>query len=137
MQQALQRSRLVPRGVVVERAYDEGDKAVIAVRASGSVGLCPSCGTVSSGVHSRSRRHVTDLPLSGRIVQLLVIARRFRCDAVLCGRQIFTERFSEGGLAPSARRTARLDSIVHHLGLALGGRPAADFAKKVMLPVRK
>ena len=77
---------------------------------------------------------MTDLPLSGRIVQLLVIARRFRCDAVLCGRQIFTERFAEGVLAPSARRTARLDSIVHHLGLALGGRPAAGFAKRLMLP---
>ena len=74
---------------------------------------------------------MTDLPLSGRIVQLLVIARRFRCDAVLCGRQIFTERFAEEVLAPSARHTARLDSIVHHLGLALGGRPAAGFAKRL------
>ena len=137
MQQALQRSSLVPSGFVVESAYYEGDKAVIAVRASGSVGLCPSCGTVSRRVHSRYRRRVTDLPLSGRIVQLLVIARRFRCDAVLCGRQIFTERFAEGVLAPSARRTARLDSIVHHLGLALGGRPAAGFAKRLMLPVSK
>src|ERR1700727_456914 len=98
MPQALQRSSLVPRGFVVESAYDEGDKAIIAVRASGSVGLCPLCGTVSRRVHSRYRRHVADLPLSGRIVQLLVIARRFRCDAVLCGRQIFTERFAEGVL---------------------------------------
>ena|SRR6516164_10924673 len=106
MQQALHRSSLVPRGFVVESAYYEGDKAIIAVRASGSVGLCPSCGTVSRRVHSRYLRRVTDLPLSGRIVQLLVIARRFRCDAVLCGRQIFTERFAEGVLAPSARRTA-------------------------------
>jgi hypothetical protein len=73
---------------------------------------------------------VTDLPLSGRIVQLLVIARRFRCDAVLCGRQIFTERFAEEVLAPSARRTARLDSIVHHLGLALGGRTGGRLRKK-------
>ena len=137
MQQALQRSSLVPSGFVVESAYYEGDKAVIAVRASGSIGLCPSCGTVSRRVHSRYRRRVTDLPLSGRIVQLLVIARRFRCGAVLCGRQIFTERFAEGVLAPSARRTARLDSIVHHLGLALGGRPAAGFAKRLMLPVSK
>jgi transposase len=137
MQQALQRSSLVPRGFVVESAYYEGDKAVIAVRASGSVGLCPSCGTVSRRVHSRYRRRVSDLPLSGRIVQLLLIARRFRCDAVLCGRQIFTERFAAGVLATSARRTARLDSIVHHLGLALGGRPAAGFAKRLMLPVSK
>jgi hypothetical protein len=108
MEQALHRSSLVPRGFVVESACFEGDKAIIAVRASGSVGLCPSCGTVSRRVHSRYRRRVTDLPLSGRIVQLLLIARRFRCDAVLCGRQIFTERFAEGVLAPSARRTARL-----------------------------
>ena len=74
MQQALHRSSLVPRGFVVESACYEGDKAVITVRASGSVGLCPSCGTVSRRIHSRYRRRVTDLPLSGRIVQLLVIA---------------------------------------------------------------
>ena len=137
MQQALQRSRLVPSGFVVESASFEGDKIVIAVRASGSAGRCPSCGTSSRRVHSRYRRRVTDLPLSGRIVHLQVIARRFRCDAVLCGRQIFTERFADGVLAPSSRRTARLDSIVHHLGLALGGRPAAGFAKRLMLPVSK
>jgi hypothetical protein len=28
-------------------------------------------------------------------------------------------------------------AIVHHLGLALGGRPAAGFAKRLMLPVGK
>ncbi|WP_348522511.1 transposase family protein [Bradyrhizobium iriomotense] len=28
--------------------------------------MCPSCGTVSRRVHSRHRRRVTDLPLSGR-----------------------------------------------------------------------
>ena len=33
--------------------------------------------------------------------------------------------------------TARLDSIVHHLGRALGGRPAAGFAKRLVLPVSK
>jgi transposase len=99
------------------------------------LGLCPSCGTVSRRVHSHYRRRVTDLPLSGRIVQLVVIARRFHCDAVLCGRQIFTERFGDDVLAPSARRTTWLDCIVHHLDLALGGRPAAGFAKRLMLPV--
>ena len=28
-----------------------------------------------------------------------------------------------------------LECLVHHLGLALGGRPAASFAKRLMLPV--
>src|SRR3974390_358280 len=137
MQQALRRSNLVPAEFVVESAFFEADKAVFTVRRASGFGLCPSCGKVSRRVHSHYRRRVTDLPLSGRIVQLLVIARRFRCDAVLCGRQIFAERFAEGVLAPSARRTARLDSIVHHLGLALGGRPGAGFAKRLMLPVSK
>ncbi len=131
MQQALRRSRLVPSGFVVESAFCNADKTTITVRPSGCFGLCPSCGTVSRRVHSHYRRRVTDLPLSGRSVQLVVIARRFRCDAVLCGRQIFTERFADGVLAPSARRTTRLDCIVHHLGLALGGRPAAGFAKRL------
>ncbi|MBW8855350.1 MAG: transposase family protein [Bradyrhizobium sp.] len=113
MQQALQRSSLVPSGFVVESAYLEVDKAVIAVRASGSVGLCPSCGTVSRRVHSRYRRRVTDLPLSGRIVQLLVIARRFRCDAVLCGRQISLSASPKGSwlLQHDAQRGWTLSSI--------------------------
>ena len=38
-------------------------------------------------------------------------------------------------LAPWARRTGRLDYIFHHLGLALGGRPAASFARRLMLQV--
>ncbi len=63
-----------------------------------------------------------------------VLARRFYCDAVLCGRRIFGERFDAAVLAPWSRRTARLDHIVHHLGLALGGRPAASFARRLMVP---
>jgi len=73
--------------------------------------------------------------LAGWPVRLVVVARRFHCDAVLCGRRIFVERFDLDVLAPWARRTARLDHIVHHLGLALGGRPAASFARRLMLPV--
>jgi zinc-finger of transposase IS204/IS1001/IS1096/IS1165 len=135
MQQALRRSSLVPAGFVVESAFCDNETTVITVRSSQSFGLCPSCGTVSRRVHSHYRRRVRDLPLSGRRGELVIIARRFRCEAVLCGRQIFTERFAEGVLALSARRTTRLDGIVHHLGLALGGRPAAMFAKRLMLPV--
>ena len=135
MQQALRRSSLVPTGFVVESAFRQADSTVITVRSLTSFGLCPSCGTVSRRVHSHYRRRVTDLPLSGRIVQLAVIARRFRCDAVLCGRQIFTERFPEGVLAPSARRTTRLE--LHRPPPWSGARwqPAALFARRLMLPV--
>jgi transposase len=65
----------------------------------------------------------------------MVVARRFRCDTTLCARRIFTERFDNSILVPWARRTTRLDFVVHHLGLALGGRPAASFAGRLMMPV--
>jgi len=38
-------------------------------------------------------------------------------------------------VAERSRRTARLEHIVHHLGLALGGRPAASLAKRLMVPI--
>jgi transposase len=34
-----------------------------------------------------------------------------------------------------ARRTARLDQIIHCLALALGGRPVANFARRLSMPV--
>jgi transposase len=135
VQQALRPTALVPHGFEVASAVCDGATAVITVRHTSKVSSCPSCGASSERVHSRYLRRLSDLPLAGRPVRLVVIARRFRCNAVLCRRRIFTERFDDGVLAPWSRRTARLDYVVHHLGLALGGRPAASFARRLMLPV--
>ena len=63
------------------------------------------------------------------------MVRRFWCDAAACGRKIFAERFSDDVLPTFARRTLRLAQIVHHLGLALGGRPGAGLAQRLMLHV--
>ncbi|MBM7487823.1 hypothetical protein JOE52_006805 [Bradyrhizobium canariense] len=66
-----------------------------------------------------------------------MITRRSVCEVAHCGRQIFAERFGDDIVPIRARRTARLERIVHHLGLALGGRPAGGFAQRLMLPVSK
>jgi hypothetical protein len=50
---------------------------------------------------------------------------------------IFAERFADDIVAPYARRTARLQTIVHHLGLALGGRPGQGLARRLPMPVSK
>jgi len=80
---------------------------------------------------------VTDLALSGRIVQLVVTVRRFCCDAVPVRapnlhRALRRRRTGTNG---ATHDEARL--YCPHLGLALGGRPAASFAKRLMLPVSK
>ncbi len=86
-------------------------------------------------MHSRYTRHAADLPCSGRPVRLEVVTRRFFCRNEACPRKIFSERFTIGVLAPRARRTGRLDVIVHALGLALGGRPGAVMAARQRMPV--
>ncbi len=135
MTQALRPSSIVPAGFIVQDIVWDVAQTTVVVRHVSGAGVCPSCGTASRSVHSHYRRSAMDLPLCGRQVRLSVIARRFRCGAVLCGREIFTERFAGDVLAPSARRTARLESLVHHLGLALGGRPGAGFAQRLVMPV--
>jgi transposase len=83
MHQPLRPYSLVPSGFIVVTAVHDTASTTITVRSSKDFGICPSCGTVSRRVHSRYHRHVGDLPLSGRSVKLLVVARRFRCDVVL------------------------------------------------------
>jgi hypothetical protein len=50
---------------------------------------------------------------------------------------IFAERFADDIIAPYARRTARLQTIIPHLGLALGGRPGQGLARRLLMPVSK
>ena len=137
MPQTFRASALVPRGFVVDDVTSDGASALITVSSIETASICPGCGTRSGRVHSRYSRRLADLPIAGRPVRLMVRVRRFYCRAVLCGRRVFTERFDDDVLVPWARRTARLDHIVHHLGLALGGRPAASFARRLMVPVSK
>ena len=125
-------SALVPPGFAVEGAVLDGG-AVTTVRGTDATSVCPGCGVVSQQVRSRHRRRLADLLDAGRPVRLELIARRFRCVAVLCGRRIFSERFDPDVLAPSARRTSRLECLVHHLELALSGRSAAAMAQRLML----
>ena len=125
---------LIPSGLIVERETRSHDEISLVVRAEARVVVCPLCASPSQRVHSRYVRRVSDLPCSGRLVRLHIVTRRFCCDEPHCRRRIFAERF-DGVLPVRSRRTARLEGLVHHLGLALGGRPAAAFAKRLMLPV--
>ncbi|MGZ9723462.1 transposase family protein, partial [Rhizobium miluonense] len=135
MQHRFERASLAPYGLAVDDVKIVADRVQIRLRSRLRSGSCPDCGRQSQRVQSRNVRRPADLPLSGRRVELTIVARRFWCDAVLCGRRIFCEQFDNGVLARYGRRTQRLETIVHHLGLALGGRPAAAFADRLMVPV--
>lgn len=65
------------------------------------------------------------------------MVRRFRCGNDRCPRMIFAERFGDDIVSPYACRTTRLQNILHHLGLALGGRPGQGLARRLLMPVSK
>ena len=135
MQHRFQRTSLAPPGFAVDEVKVLVDRVQVWLRSRYPSGSCPDCGRLSRRVQSSYLRRPADLPLSGRRVELTIVARRFWCDAVLCGLRIFSEQFDGSVLARYGRRTQRLETIVHHLGLALGGRPAAAFATRLMVPV--
>ena len=128
-------SSLIPAGLVVESAAEDDGIVVVSARSAAERRQCPLCDRFSGRVHSRYVRTIADLPCAGRKVRLRLTTRRFVCEAASCRRRIFAERFEDKVVAERSRRTSRLECLVHHLGLALGGRPAAGFAKRLMVPV--
>lgn len=93
------------------------------------------CERPSARVHSRYERYLDDLPAHGRRVRIRLQVRRFRCHGEGCSRKIFAERFDEGVAQPWARRSTRLQEIVHYVALMLGGRPGQNLTQRLLLPV--
>jgi transposase len=130
----LRLSSLIPDGLIIDNSAENEGLIVVSARAKADEQACPRCGNPSRRIHSRYVRTAADLPSAGKKVELRLVTRRFVCTTPVCQRRIFAERF-EGIIAERARRTSRLECIVHHLGLALGGRPAASFAKRLRMQV--
>jgi transposase len=106
---------------------------VATLEATAPRGACPSCGTWSEAVHSHYPRTIADLPWGGQAVRLCLRVRKFYCRQPACTRRVFAERLPHL-VAPYARRTARLDSVLSLLAFALGGEPGARLAGRLGMP---
>ncbi|MEW1984611.1 transposase family protein [Pseudarthrobacter oxydans] len=85
---------------------------------------CPSCGVISTRVHSRRPQRLRDIPIAGP-VEVVWAKRTFFCDEYLCPRQTFTEETTE--VPRRARSTRRLrDALVS--AVIGSGRAAAEAA---------
>jgi transposase len=126
MRTAIAAHELLPEGLYLESLSIETGRVSIRVASGASKSRCPVCGLVSSRVHSRYSRTVSDLPWHGLSVELEVRARRFFCDEASCERRIFCERLPE--VAARARKTGRLEEALLAIALELGGRAGARLA---------
>ncbi|MCW6512911.1 transposase family protein [Lichenifustis flavocetrariae] len=93
------------------------------------------CGSLSASVHSRYVRSPRDVPAFGRGLIIRLTARRFRCAVPSCDRKTFAEQFAPEIMLARARRTSRLDCLVHCIGVVLGGRPGERLAERLSMPV--
>lgn len=125
---------LIPAGLVVDHVVTGPDRVTITTHASAAQACCPACGRPSSRLHSHYDRTLADLPWQGRPVAIRVRARRFRCAARECPRQVFAEGLPT--IAPAhARRSRRLGDIQRHIGLAAGGEPGSRLSHRLAMPV--
>ena len=128
---------VAPVGLIIDAATTDADGMSVAAHSAARGAACLECGRTSTHIHSRHGRRLRDLPWHGRAVHLHVQVHRFRCGNAACRRRIFGKPLADDSAARAAGRTSRLEGVVHHLGIALGGRPAASLAWRLMLPVRK
>ncbi|WP_306280777.1 ISL3 family transposase [Mesorhizobium sp. Mes31] len=88
----------------------------------------------SRRLHSHYTRRLSDLPWHGRVIEIRLQARRFRCGSVQCPQRIFTERLPDL-VRPKARRTVRLGQSQLAIGFAVGGQPGFRLSCKLAMPV--
>ena len=91
---------------------------------------------VGSPPRSSYRRHLSDAPISGRPVAIVLRVRRFFCDNAGCKARTFAEQVP-GLTTPRARRTGLLKATLEAIGLALAGRAGARLADKFGIPVSR
>lgn len=125
---------LLPVGLVVDRVVVAPDRVTVAVRAGSAVGSCPRCRRPSHRVHSRYVRRLGDLPWQGRVGQLDLQVRRFRCSAPECPRRVFAERLPAAAL-PRVQRAARLTEAQRRIAFSAGGEAGARLASSMAMPV--
>lgn len=120
--------------VVVDLVDTQGDLSVFHVRAVAASAVCPSCQTVSWRTHGGYQRTLTDTPLAGRRVRILVAVRRFRCGHAECSAETFVEQIP-GLTSPFARYTPIATRTLVAIALALAGRAGARLATALGIPV--
>lgn len=120
----------LPDGLEVAEVSLVDDLLCIHVKARAESCLCPLCGDAATHVRSYYTRLVADLPCAGRRVQLILHARKFRCDTASCPRKVFAERLGPF-IEAWARKTTRLREAIEAIGLSTCGEGGARLADRL------
>ena len=119
-------------GIKVVGAKLLTDRWVVAAEVTGSP-PCPDCGVGPGGRHGAYVRHLQDLPVQGKPVELRLRISRWCCRNVSCSRRTFSGH-NAPLVAAYARQTGRVTETVRLVAHAAGGRPAERLLRCLGLP---
>jgi len=117
----------------LEGVLTDDEAITMVVSTAGETAICPGCGRTAARRHSRRCRTIADLPWQGLAVRVELHFRRYYCDTPACERHTFTEPLPTV-VAPYARRSRRLATLVEAVACALGGEAGARLLAELGLP---
>lgn len=74
-------------GVIFYDSRFTVDSILLSARLSKKSARCPCCGKSSKTVHSKYKRYLKDLPVTGRRVCIVVGMRKFKCNNSRCTQE--------------------------------------------------
>ncbi|OXM60032.1 hypothetical protein CF165_44900 [Amycolatopsis vastitatis] len=109
---------MLPRlgGLVVDRAEVAHEGVTVFARSSATGQPCRVCTVWSERVHSRYVRRVSDEPVGGQPVTIVLTVRRFYCHNAACAAATFVEQV-EGLSRRHRRRSVPLLATLAQVGL--------------------
>ena len=116
------------------RTVISGDTVVTEIESTLGYASCPCCGKKSRSVHSHYIRHIRDLPLHGRRLEMTFRARRFRCRNPRCRQSVFTEQPPELAVR-YGRRSTQERGVLLKMAVEESAMAASRIATLVGMPV--
>ncbi|MBB4938419.1 transposase [Streptosporangium album] len=111
----------------LERLVESTALVQILARTRAGAMPCPDCGFLSEKVHSRYQRHLADMAMGDRRMEIVLSVRRLICGNTACQRRTFAEQVA-GLTIRYGRRTPLLRSMLEKIAVALAGRAGARLA---------
>ena len=125
---AIEIQHLYPEELKIVDIEETEEKYIVRMKSISRSCVCSACGTESTHVHGTYQRHVQDLPILGKGVELQIRAKEYWCDNPLCSVTTLAETYGNF-IGYYGRMTDRLETFICTLALETNCEGCARICK--------